>query len=384
MTKYSSKVFKTSLIGGKAAIFCGAAYNKFLFSNENKLVAGWWPSSVNKLFPSSMQGFSQALQRYIGIMDTVAQRHFADGWEKKKQVEVLPLPRSNYTFRLAARSFVSLEDSVEIAKLGDPFAVLASGIISIPLDFPGTPFHKAIKASNFIKEELTKIIKQRKIDLAEGKASPTQDILCHMLILCDEHRSHLKEHDIADKILGQLIGGHDTASATSNFVVKYLADLPHENFSKLLNWDDLHKMKYSWNVAQEVLRLAPPLQGAFREALSDFVFNGFTIQKGWKLCITNSTNKNAAYFPEPFKFDPTRFKGNGPAAYTFVPFGGGPRMCPGKEYARLEILVFMHNLVKRFKWEKVLPNEQIVVDPMPMPAKELPVCLFPHPKTAAP
>ncbi|KAM2918153.1 hypothetical protein FF1_046848 [Malus domestica] len=89
------------------AIFCGAACNKFLFSNENKLVAAWWPSSVNKVFPSSMETSAkkeakkmrkmlpnfmkpEALQRYISIMDTVAQRHFADGWENKKEVEVFP------------------------------------------------------------------------------------------------------------------------------------------------------------------------------------------------------------------------------------------------------------------------------------------------------
>lgn len=122
---------------------------------------------------------------------------------------------------------MSVEDENHVSKFSDPFQLIASGIISLPLNLPGTPFNKAIKASNFIRKELMKIIKQRRMDLAEGVASPTQDILSHMLLACDENGEHMNELNIADKILGLLIGGHDTASIACTFVVKYLGQLPH-------------------------------------------------------------------------------------------------------------------------------------------------------------
>ncbi|KAJ4826146.1 hypothetical protein Tsubulata_030553 [Turnera subulata] len=410
MSKFSEKVFRTSLFFEPAAVFCGAAGNKFLFSNEGRLVTPWWPDSVNKIFPTSTQSSSQeeskkmrkflpqflkpeALQRYISEMDKIAQRHLQLGWDGKQEVIVYPLAKA-YTFWLASRLFLSMEDPEEVQKFAEPFNALASGILSMPVNLPGTAFNRGIKASNLVRKELMKIIKQRKIDLQENNASPTQDILSHMLTTPDENGKYLEDRDIADKVLGLLIGGHDTASAAITFVVKYLAEMPDvynkvleeqmeiaesKAAGELLNWGDVQKMKYSWNVACEVMRLAPPLQGAYREAMTDFVFSGFYIPKGWKLYwSTHSTHRDPACFPEPEKFDPSRFEGNGPAPYTYVPFGGGPRMCPGKEYARLEILVFMHNLVKKFKWEKLLPEERIVVDPMPVPEKGLPVRLLPH------
>ncbi|KAJ4709153.1 Cytochrome P450 [Melia azedarach] len=299
---------------------------------------------MRKFLPQFLK--PEALQRYMGIMDHIAQRHFADDWENKHQVANVHSLCKKYTFWLACRLFMSVED----------------------------PDHVAI--------------------FAAGKASATQDILSQMLLTSDEDGKFMNELDIADKILGLLLGGYDTASIACSLIVKFLAELPHiydqvykkqmeiansKAKSELLNWEDIQKLKYSWNIACEVMRMAPPLQGAFREAITDFIFNGFSIPKGWKLYWSaNSTHKNPEYFPEPEKFDPSRFEGKGPAPYTYVPFGGGPRMCPGKEYARLEILVFMHNLVKRFKWEKVIPSERIIVDPLPMPEKGLPVRLYPH------
>ncbi|XP_065880575.1 beta-amyrin 28-monooxygenase-like [Euphorbia lathyris] len=410
--KFKSEIFKTNLLGHPTAVICGASGNKFLFSNENKLVQAWWPDSVNKIFPSSLKSSSKeeairmrkllpqflkpdALHRYIGIMDDIAQKHFATKWEDKEEVVVFPLAK-NYTFWLACRLFLSLEDPNQIAKFAQPFDALASGIISIPIDIAGTPFRRGINASKYIRKELISIIKERKMEISEENGTEKKDILCYMLTTEDENGEFMNEMEIADKILGLLIGGHDTASAACTFIVYYLSEFPSiydqvyreqmeiakgKREGELLNWEDIQKMKYSWNVACEVMRVAPPLQGAFREAINDFIFNGFSIPKGWKLYWTaNSTHKSAEYFPEPEKFDPSRFEGKGPAPFTFVPFGGGPRMCPGKEYARLEILVFIHNLVKRFNFQKINPHEKLIFNPLPMPANGLPIRLYPHKK----
>jgi cytochrome P450 family 26 subfamily A len=50
-----------------------------------------------------------------------------------------------------------------------------------------------------------------------------------------------------------------------------------------LNWEDTQKMKYTWWVMQETLRLQSPVAGAFRESLKEFEYGGFRIPKGCKV-----------------------------------------------------------------------------------------------------
>ena len=74
--------------------------------------------------------------------------------------------------------FLSIEDTDHVTRLVDPFHLLASGIISIPIDFPGTRFNTAIRAAKFLRNEFTTITIKKKHELAMQMATPTQDLWC--------------------------------------------------------------------------------------------------------------------------------------------------------------------------------------------------------------
>ncbi|KAL4597973.1 hypothetical protein ACB092_11G027000 [Castanea dentata] len=410
MRKYSQGLFQTSLYGENLAVLCGASGNKFLFTNEKKYVTSWWPRCIQKVVLESEENYSnndstklrsllveflkpESFQHFIPIMDSMAKEHMETDWCPYKQVKILSVSLK-YTFALACRLFLSITDPNHVTTFSDPFDLVKAGTVSVPINLPGTAYNRALKGGKVIRQKILALIKERKKELAENKGTVAHDLLTHILLASDENGRALDEMMIAGNILGFLIGSHDTTSSAITSVLKYLAEFPHvynlvlqeqmeiarsKGPKDLLNWDDIKKMKYSWNVACESMRLISPAQGAFREVIQEFTYKGYTIPKGWKTFWTvHSTHKNPKYFPDPEKFDPSRFEGNGPAPYTFVPFGGGPRICAGREYARLEILVYMHNVVTRFNWEKAIPDEKITYQLSCFPVHGLPVILKPH------
>nr|XP_009760006.1 PREDICTED: beta-amyrin 28-oxidase-like [Nicotiana sylvestris] len=111
----------------------------------------------------------------------------------------------------------------------------------------------------------------------------------------------------------------------------------------------------------------------------DINYEGYHIPKGWKFYWnTTLTSLDPEYYPNATSFDPSRFEGAGPAPFSYITFGGGPRMCIGKEFARLEMMVFLHIIVRKFRWKLVVPDERIIYDPMATPVEGLPIKLQTH------
>jgi cytochrome P450 len=139
-------------------------------------------------------------------------------------------------------------------------------------------------------------------DMEEGKISPRQDLLS-ILINTPNDQGHLATNEeIKDNILVLLAAGHDTTSSTLAVVLKYLFLNPHclqevikeqkkiamKKVGNLLCWDDTRKMKYTWQVIQETMRIQPILTFSMRETLKEIEYGGFTIPKGWKVRVVEN------------------------------------------------------------------------------------------------
>ncbi|GFZ17168.1 hypothetical protein Acr_26g0004380 [Actinidia rufa] len=242
---------------------------------------------------------------YVGIMDEVMKKSLERDWIHRRELKVGEIVRK-YTFALACQILLGIVDHERIQKLERPTEDIVAGSVAMPVNLPGTALNKAIRSARVMMEEIEAVIRERKAELVEGRLSARKDVLSQMLVADAENEELMNEMDIASHFAGLLHAGYDTLNSPLTFVMKYLADLPDvyqgvlreqmeiaesKGAKELLNWEDARKMRYSWNVGSEVLRLMPPGVGAFREAITDFTYAGYTIPKGWKVIYQQLVTK---------------------------------------------------------------------------------------------
>ncbi|CAL5086409.1 unnamed protein product [Urochloa decumbens] len=404
-------VSKLSLFGAPTVLLTGHAANKFVFFSG--ALAMRQPRSVQRILGErSLLELSgpdhkrirgalaeflkpDMLRLYVGRIDGEVRRHLDECWSGRDTVTVMPLMK-RLTFDIISSLLFGLgRGPVRDALAGD-FAHLMGGMWAVPVDLPFTAFRRSLRASARARRVIGRIARETKAKLERGEASRSSDLIACLLSLTDESSGapQLNEEEIVDSSMVALIAGHDTSSILMTFMIRHLANDPdtlaamvreHDEIAgskgdggeAALAWEDLARMKLTWRVALETLRMVPPIFGNFRRATRDIEFDGYVIPEGWQVFwVSSVTHMDAAIFPEPAKFDPSRFKDQSAAAAppcSFVAFGGGPRICVGMEFARIETLVTMHYLVRRFRWKLCCKEDTFARDPMPSPLHGLPI-----------
>ncbi|KAI3910629.1 hypothetical protein MKW92_028164 [Papaver armeniacum] len=212
------------------------------------------------------------------------------------------------------------------------------------------------------------------------------------------------EEEIVDFLLSLILGGYETTSTIMTLAVKFLTETPlalaqlkeeHEQIKNAkkeekdgqLEWSDYkYNMPFTQCVINETLRVANIVSGVFRRAMTDVSIKGYTIPKGCKVFTSfRAVHLNQDHFKEATSFNPWRWQQKrgdtdqvvGPSKMMlnlFTPFGGGPRLCPGYELARVEISVFLHHLVTTFSWAPA-EEDKLVFFPTTRTLKRYPIYL---------
>ncbi|KAG5099264.1 hypothetical protein JHK82_044316 [Glycine max] len=399
--RYGS-MFKSHILGYPCVMISDPEAAKFVL-NKAQLFKPTFPASKERMLGKQAIFFHQgayhanlrklvlrtfmpeAIKDKVSNIESIA-LSCLKSWEGKMITTFLEM--KTFTFNVALLSIFGKDENLYGEALKRCYCTLERGYNSMPINLPGTLFHKAMKARKELAQILAQIISTRRNMKQDHN---NNDLLGSFM----SEKAGLTDEQIADNIIGAIFAARDTTATVLTWIVKYLGENPsvleavteeqesllrgkEESGEKMgLNWSDTKNMPVTSRVIQETLRIASILSFTFREAVEDVEFQGYLIPKRWKvLPLFRNIHHSPDNFKEPEKFDPSRFE-VAPKPNTFMPFGNGTRACPGNELANLEILVFLHHLTTKYRWSLIGAKNGIQYGPFAIPQNGLPITLYP-------
>jgi len=236
--------------------------------------------------------------------------------------------------------------------------------------------------------------------IAEGRARLQADparrekppnLLEAMLVAAGEPGSGITDQEVAGNVLVMLLAGEDTTANTIAWMIWLLSRHP-EALAKARDevrrvcpdpttatFDDIARLDYIEACAHETMRLRPvaPQQGL--QALRDTVVGDVQVRKGMIVfALMRRDSVSERHVPDAKAFKPERWLGAeggtaaNPAKRISMPFGAGPRICPVRYLALLEMKMAMAALLANFEIEAVdtpdgrEPREVLQIAMMPV------------------
>jgi cytochrome P450 len=194
------------------------------------------------------------------------------------------------------------------------------------------------------------------------------DLLGILLRAQDPQSGQAMSHtQIADEVLGMIVGGHETSSSALTWAWYELTQHPEtltQVFEEIdqvigsrpLEIEHIKKLSFTRMVLDEVLRLHPPFWFENRNTRQKTKLAGVDLPAGSIIVMSRySLHRHRRYWRDPNQFNPHRFQPkheeNPRSSYAYIPFGGGPRICIGTHFAMMEMLVIMALIGRHFQIE---------------------------------
>jgi cytochrome P450 len=210
--------------------------------------------------------------------------------------------------------------------------------------------------------------------IAEKEQAPTagNDLMSILLGATDpEGGAGMTRQQLRDEAITLFTAGHETTANGLTYALHLVAHHPevqvtlHREFDDVLRGrapsaSDLDRLPYTRAVVAEAMRVYPPVWTVGREVKGDVVVGGKTIRQGSIVLVSQwITHHDPRWWPDPFRFDPSRFLPGAPERprYAYYPFAGGPRGCIGEAFAWLEMTLVVATILRKWTLTPVAPRE---------------------------
>ncbi|XP_068669321.1 3beta,22alpha-dihydroxysteroid 3-dehydrogenase-like [Aristolochia californica] len=394
------RLFTTHVFGEPTVFLTDPEAIRFVLQNEGKLFESSYPSSISNLLGrhslllmkgnlhKKMHSLTMSFANSTIIRDHLLVdidrlvRYNMDGWDGRRVL--LQDETKKITFELTMKQLMSFDPGEWTERLRKEYLLLIEGFFSVPLPLFFTTYGRALKARTKVAETLRSMVRERRKE-EMGESNKKKDMLAALI----DVEEGFSEEETVDFLLALLVAGYETTSTIMTLAVKFLSETPaslsllkaeHEGIrakkrqGESLDWSDYKAMSFTQCVINETLRVANIISGVFRRAVSDVQIKGFTIPKGWKVFASfRAVHLDHDLYKDARSFNPWRWQNNSPSpGIIYTPFGGGPRLCPGYELARVEISIFLHHLVTSFSWEAA-EDDKLVFFPTTRTQKRYPI-----------
>ncbi|GMJ09391.1 cytochrome P450, family 724, subfamily A, polypeptide 1 [Hibiscus trionum] len=370
------RVFKSHLFGSPTIVSCDHELNMLILQTEEKLFQVSYPKAMHgilgKFSMIIVSGDIHKKLRNMGASFITASKSNPDflncvekmaismmnSWKDCEQIGFCKEVKK-FTLNLMVKHLLSIEPEEPLAfKILEDFLTYMKGFVSLPVYLPGTAYASAVKARARLSATVRGIIKERQKEmLRHGK----EDFLDAILT-----KESLSDEETVSVVLDLLLAGYETTATLTALIVYFLALYPnvlqhlkreHDAIRKNkkngepLNWEDYQKMEFTYNVIYESMRCGNVVKFLHRVALQDVKFKGHFIPAGWKILpMLTAVHFDPSLHEDPMEFNPWRWTDKA-TTKKVMPFGGGPRLCPGADLAKVEIAFFLHHLVLNYRWK---------------------------------
>ncbi|MDQ8044596.1 MAG: cytochrome P450 [Solirubrobacteraceae bacterium] len=207
------------------------------------------------------------------------------------------------------------------------------------------------------------VIKERRATLdAEGFESK-DDVLSLLLAATDEDGNPLSDHELRDQLVSLLLAGHETTANTIAWAFERLTRTPRaydELRDAARSGDDEQSSTMGEWVMNEAMRSRPVIPIVGRRPNVDWQLGDYGVPAGTAItCSILLVHHREDLYPRAAEFIPSRWEGNKPGTYTWIPFGGGTRRCLGAALALAELRHVIPEIARRFDLEADRPQAEV-------------------------